>query len=177
MKIPGFRIEGVVHESHPRIILRGVRESDGRPLVLKTVDAVYPSIRHVTEIEREYQITRRLAGVPGVIQTHDLVKYGSGNLAIVMEPFGRSLADLLIERDGVGYTTRTFLPMALSMAAILGRIHQHGVVHKDVVPRNILLRDGEVCFIDFGISSRLADAPEKHLKRAIQTMLPVPTAD
>ena len=27
--------------------------------------------------------------------------------------------------------------------------------------------------IDFGISSRLVDAPVKHLRRAIQTMLPI----
>ena len=48
-----------------------------------------------------------------------------------------------------------------------------GVLHADFHTGNWFMNDdGEAIAIDFGLASELHEAPEKHIKRAIQFMLP-----
>jgi serine/threonine protein kinase len=51
-----------------------------------------------------------------------------------------------------------FLRPAIGMASALGKLHQRGLVHKDIKPANILVNGaiGEVRLTGFGIASRLA---------------------
>ncbi len=50
-----------------------------------------------------------------------------------------------------------FLPFAIGIVTALGKAHQHGLVHKDIKPANILMNraNGEVRLTGFGIASRL----------------------
>ena len=98
ISIPGYRILSTIHESAPRIVLLAESLEDSRQVVLKTLSAHLPRRPDVAELRREYQIARNLKDVPGVIQVHNLVSHGEGNVAIEMEPFGRSLAHLMQER-------------------------------------------------------------------------------
>ncbi len=151
-----------------------MRETDGKPVILKTLVGQYPRKGHVAEIRREFQLARKL-GIDGVIRVHSLVTYGSGNLAIEMEPFGLSLADLMAEREGRPLPIDRFFAIAIRLAQILGRLHEQGVVHKDVVPRNVLLEpgSGELRLIDFGISSELSrERQSAALTQRLQGSLP-----
>ena len=154
VKIPGFELVDVIHESGPRVLYRGVRKADGEEVVLKTLLAPYPRRTHVAEMRREYQIAARLT-IDGVIRVHSLVAYGSGNLAIEMEPFGLSLADFMAERKGTPLGLDRFLSIAVRLAQILGQLHEQNVVHKDIMPRNVLVEpsSGDLRLIDFGIAS------------------------
>src|SRR5678815_1368335 len=136
--IPGFVISEVVHSSARRVVYRGRRCTDGQPVILKTLLAQYPRKRDVAQIRREYEITERLR-LDGVIRVHSLVTYGAGNVAIEMEPFGLSLAAYMAQRNGSARAIDGFFDVAVRLAQILGRVHEHNVVHKDVVPRNVLI--------------------------------------
>jgi PAS domain S-box-containing protein len=52
----------------------------------------------------------------------------------------------------------TFLCIAIAIASALGRVHQQGLVHKDIKPGNILVNSdsGEVRFAAFSLSPRTA---------------------
>jgi len=46
-----------------------------------------------------------------------------------------------------------------SMAECLHRIHQHGVAHHDIAPRNVMFVDNSAIFVDFALSED-ADSPK-----------------
>jgi len=172
--IPGFEITEVVHASARRVVYRGRRQADGEPVILKTLLAQYPRKRDVAELRREHDLTRRLK-LDGVIRVHSLVTFGAGNVAIEMEPFGLSLADHLAERGGRPLAIERCFDVAIRLAQILGQLHEHDVVHKDVVPRNVLIAPttGELRLIDFGIASELSrERPAVTLSERLEGSLP-----
>jgi serine/threonine protein kinase len=59
---------------------------------------------------------------------------------------------------GAPMDTGRFLRLGCTIASALGKLHQRGLVHKDIKPANILFNDatGEVRLTGFGIASRFA---------------------
>jgi predicted ATPase/class 3 adenylate cyclase len=160
--IPGFELVELIHESGPRIIIRAVRKSDRQPVILKTLSAPYPRTQDVAEIRREFQILQRLQNdglqSDGVIRVHSLVTNPSGSLAIEMELFGISFADVMAQRNREPLALDFFFSIALRLVRILGLLHERDVVHKDIGPQNLLFDRGSggLRLIDFGISSELS---------------------
>ena len=75
-----------------------------------------------------------------------------------------------------------FLRLAIGIAAALGKVHQRGLVHKDIKPANILVNrtTGEVKLTGFGIASRLprerqAPAPPESIAGTLAYMAPEQT--
>ena len=69
------------------------------------------------------------------------------------DPGGELLGGLL----GAPMEVGRFLRLAVGVAAALGKVHQRGLIHKDIKPANILVNtaSGEVRLTGFGIASRL----------------------
>ncbi len=173
--IPGFSLVEQVHESGRRVIFRARRQADDTEVILKTLVSQYPRKRDVAELRREFHIASKLAGVDGIIAVHSLITYGASNVAIEMEPFGLSLADFLAARRGEPLGIDLFFDVAIRMAQTLGRLHQHGIIHKDIVPRNVLVdpESAELRVIDFGISSELSrERQSRNLSRRLEGSLP-----
>ena len=174
VQIPGYRIEGRLHESRTHTTYRAVRDG-GPPVVIKTVTAEYPSRQEAAELRREFKIMQRLADVEQVIDVLALEPHGNGNVAIVMEGFGVSLARMMTERGGEAISLQRFLPMAIQIARTIGAVHTLDIVHKDLVPANILLDEvtGEIRITDFSISSELSrERQSVNLSRRLEGSLP-----
>ena len=64
----------------------------------------------------------------------------------------------LSELIGAGLPVGTFLPLAIAVANAVGRVHQSGLVHKDIKASNVLVdaASGDAHLTGFGIASRLA---------------------
>ncbi|WP_175154090.1 serine/threonine-protein kinase, partial [Paraburkholderia ultramafica] len=82
-------------------------------------------------------------------------------LLVLEDPGGEPLARLL----GAPMELDSVLRLAAGVAAALGKLHQRGLVHKDLKPTHILVNcvDGHVRLTGFGIASRLPrerQAPE-----------------
>ena len=105
---------------------------------------------------------------------HALEAHGNGNVAIVLEPFGRSLADQLAAQNHRNVSLERFFAIAIAVAETLGPMHELDVVHKNIEPRSILIDDSDgVRLIDFSISSELShERPNYAWSKRLEGPLP-----
>ncbi|WP_434425740.1 serine/threonine protein kinase [Nannocystis pusilla] len=152
MSLHGYITVEVLHEGMKSEVRRATRASDGRLVILKVPRAEAVTHQRLAELRHEYDIAARLK-LSGVVQALALEERGLPFL--VFEDFGGlSLTQCFPSKVGVG----SFLAIALQLTETLAAIHEHGVIHKDIKPANIILnpRTGEVKLTDFAIASALA---------------------
>jgi predicted ATPase/TolB-like protein/class 3 adenylate cyclase len=111
-------------------------------------------------LAHEYGLKDELDGA-WAVRPLELICEG-GRTMLVLEDLGGEPLDRLL---GAPMEVGRFLRLAIGIAAALGKLHQRGLVHKDIKPANILVNGatGAVKFTGFGIASRLArerQAPE-----------------
>ena len=126
----------------------------GRQRVLKIFRQVPDVVEGGTTFERflrEYDLVAHLDH-PNIGRIYD-IGVADDHLFLAMEYFaGGDLRARM--REPLPW--RTALGYLRQLAAALGALHAIGVLHRDVKPGNILLReDGSLAFIDFGLARQL----------------------
>ncbi|MGJ7509666.1 AAA family ATPase [Variovorax sp. GT1P44] len=181
LTIPGYQIGERIHQSQRRSIHRAVRVADGHAVVIKTLDVEYPGRQEVAELRREFHLLSRLQAIESVVRVHALEPWGNGNLALVLEPFGHSLAEEIEVLSERGLRLESLFRIAISLADALARVHALDVVHKNIEPHSILVDDADaIRLIDFSIASELSlerqnDALSRRLEGALRYMSPEQT--
>ena len=101
---------------------------------------------------QEYEIAQRIDS-PAVVRQYDL-GVSDDHAWLVMEFF--ALGDLR-RRMRAGISPREALRFAIAIARALSAVHGAGVLHRDLKPGNVMLReDGSIALIDFGLSKDAA---------------------
>jgi predicted ATPase/serine/threonine protein kinase/GAF domain-containing protein/HPt (histidine-containing phosphotransfer) domain-containing protein len=155
----GYRLD---HASLPgaRRVFAATRLEDGQRVIVKTLDAQYPSAEELATLRHEFSLLGRLAeaGAP-VARPIELLRHGSGlALALTCAP-GRSLD--AIRADGPIDVAR-FCDVAISVTQCLETIHGLGIVHKDIKPHHFFVdffgeqESMTTTLIDFGLAMELA---------------------
>ena len=151
--VPGYFVDALIFDGDPTRIYRAKRESDGLPVMLKTLDEEQIASDAGACLRHEFEIAKRFQA-PSVIQVYGLETYRNTPV-IVMEDFGGdSLNNLAKEKR---FSLEEILQIAIGIAKGLGEIHGQNIIHKDITPSNIVYNpdSGELKIIDFGISSYL----------------------
>jgi len=108
---------------------------------------------HVSRFRHEARAVAQLSH-PNVVTVIDRFEEDGRQYIVFEYVDGESLKQLL-DRTGP-LPVRRALEIALAVADGLAFAHEHGVVHRDVKPQNVLLsRDGEIKVTDFGIARSL----------------------
>ncbi|MCG8460329.1 MAG: serine/threonine protein kinase, partial [Holophagales bacterium] len=135
----------------------------GGEVAIKTLLA--PSLGRAEDEQRlfrEAQISRRISH-PNVVRVHDIGRF-PGGIFIIME---------LLEGPGLDEVIRTEAPLPrgrvkqilTEVTSALTEAHRLSIVHRDLKPGNVILMDGRVKVLDFGIARMSDDSANPHLTR------------
>ncbi len=178
--IAGYYIVEHLYESASSLVYRAKSQSDHHPVVLKVLKESYPSPERIAWFKREYEVTRalELPGIPhvyGLETIHAVRPPDSGSRdtldhskapitchpapitwMMVLEDFGGESLSRLKLAGALSLTA--FLTLAIDVTEILGQIHQHHTMHKDINLSNIVFNPytRQVKIIDFGIATVLS---------------------
>lgn len=152
VRLKGYRITRKIGAGGMTEVYLAERESDGLPIVLKVLDSRgKEASEHLVRFIQEYALLCKIDH-PHVIRIHDQ-GFTDEHAYIAMEYFERGDMRALF---GPGMTRERALTVVRQIAQALSAIHSHGIVHRDVKPENVMLRnDGSVALADFGIAKSM----------------------
>ena len=150
-------------EDGERVFCKGWRHGlDGDPNAILVVlpAAEHPPPGSLDRFAHEYGLKDDLDDAWSA-RPLELVHERGRTLLVLRDPGGEPLHRLL----GSPMEVERFLRLAVAMSAALGRLHQRGLIHKDIKPTNFIVNSatGQVWLTGFGIASRLPrerQAPE-----------------
>lgn len=97
----------------------------------------------------EARVLAKFVNEPGVVGVRDFFQE-NGTAYIVMEFLDGITLKKYIQKYGP-IPARTFLPMIDPILKSLGRIHNQGLIHRDISPDNIMVKlNGQLKLLDFG---------------------------
>jgi serine/threonine protein kinase len=152
--IRGYRfIRKLTSTSHSGIYL-AERESTGVKVVLKVLQQVPDVSDTVGAFDRFLQEYELIAEInhPNIVNIYDL-GVGDDHAHIAMEYLG---GGDLKQRIKEGVKEMQAVRYVKQIASALSRIHDVGILHRDLKPGNVMLRaDDSVALIDFGLARRM----------------------
>ena len=145
----------VLWEDGERVFCRTFREgADGHPnaVLAVLVSADHPTPGILNRLAHEYALKEDLDAA-WALRPVALVRERGRTILILEDPGGQPLSGLIGSAMELGGVLR--LAVALSVA--LGRLHERGLIHKDLKPANVLVNPatGQAWLTGFGIASRL----------------------
>ena len=139
--VAGYTVESLLGQGSMGTVYRA-RAQDGQTVALKMIGPEGSRERFQTEAETLWQL--RCPGIPRVFG------YAMDPIAYLAEEIieGPSLEQRLAQGP---LSVAQALGIAYSLLTVLQVIHEHGFVHRDLSPNNILLQGDQACIIDFGL--------------------------
>jgi serine/threonine protein kinase len=135
-----------------------------RPVALKVLHPELAGAIGVDRFVREIQLTARLSH-PNIVPVLDSGILAGGSIALPWYTMayieGESLRARL-SRDQV-LPVEEAVRLTAQAGAALAAAHRMGVVHRDIKPENLLLSDGHLRVVDFGIAKALTDTGGERL--------------
>src|ERR1700757_5198145 len=144
----------VLWEDGERIVCRGRHlGADGHRAAVLAVRpaAEHPTAAALDRLTHEYDLKDELDGAWAVRPL--ALEPDHGRPMLVLEDLG---GEFLEGQLGAPTEVGLFLRLAVGLAEAVARLHQRGLIHKDLKPVHILVdRSGRVRLTGFGIASRL----------------------
>jgi eukaryotic-like serine/threonine-protein kinase len=149
--IPGYTLRLKIGESEKAVVYLAMSAGRGHNVALKVAKTLRDEAAGRQFLEREYTSVLTLKS-PLVAEIYDYgVHAGYEYLAMEYLPRGDLKARIqrgLTEDEALGYLQQ--------IAAALQVVHQGGLVHRDLKPPNVMLRENDsVALIDFGLARPL----------------------
>jgi predicted ATPase/signal transduction histidine kinase len=135
------------------VLFRSDAEDGAHTVLVVATASQQPQPRSIERLKHEHALRDSLHPA-WAAQPLTLAEQDGRTLLVLADPGGELLSSLL----GKPWDTKTFLRVAIGIAAALGRVHAQGLIHKDVKPHHVLVdrASGAAWLTGFGIASLLA---------------------
>jgi len=149
--IPGYTIAKKIGESEKAVVYLAASAALGKDVALKVTRTARDESTERQALEREYKAILAIRD-PAVVSIHDYgVEKGLEYLAMEYFPRGDLKARMYF-----GVTEAETLRYVELIAAALRVVHGAGLLHRDLKPPNVMLRENDdVALIDFGLARTL----------------------
>ncbi len=143
-----------------------------RPTAIKILKKHVATDEFIHRFEREVQIASQLLH-PNTVRIYDFGRTREGQPYYVMEYLdGVTLAELVAHSGPV--PPGRVIHILRQVGAALREAHQHGMIHRDVKPENVMLcRRGEddvVKLLDFGLVKNLESAQTRDITKQLKIL-------
>ena len=156
MEIPGYQIDRKIGKGGMATVYLATQVSLSRHIVLKILD-ISKHADDTAQIERFLAEGRIVASLnhPNIITIYDIGITDDNSLYISMEYIkGGDLKS----RIGIPMDPYEAIDYLIQIGSGLEVAHEHGIIHRDVKPANILFRENNIPLLtDFGIAKQLGN--------------------
>ena len=149
--IPGYTLRLKIGESEKAVVYLATSSHRGHNVALKVSKTLRDEAAGRQFLEREYTAIMAVHS-PLVVEIYDYGVHG-GFEYLAMEYLPRGDLKARIQR---GVSEAEALHYLVQMASALQVVHEAGLVHRDLKPPNVMLRENDgVALIDFGLARSL----------------------
>jgi len=147
-----YEIAGVLARGGLGSVYRGRDRSTGKDVVLKCLYLMTPEA--LSRTDREIALSKQLGDAPNIVAYEGGYFSPDAGIAIFVYEWikGPSLRTL-VNANPNGLPKMVTAATARQLCQGLKYLHQHGVIHRDIKPDNVLITEqGTVKLCDFGIA-------------------------
>ncbi len=154
-KIGKYKILGTLGRGGMGVVYKGLDPDIEREVAIKTIrlDTIGEDAEKqemLVRVVREAKAAGRLDH-PNIITIYDVIHEGDLTFIVMQYVDGQSLQSRI--DAGVRFSPREVIDLLKPIADALDYAHQHGIVHRDVKPANILIdKRGKPLLADFGVA-------------------------
>jgi serine/threonine protein kinase len=150
---PDYEIQSLAGRGGMGAVYRAIHRKLARPVAIKLLPAELAARDGVAaRFEREARALAQL-NHPGIVALHDFGRTDGGHLFIVMEYVDGTDLSRLLHAEGGALGVPQALEIVSQVCDALQYAHNHGFVHRDIKPGNVLVdREGRVKIADFGLA-------------------------
>jgi predicted ATPase len=152
--VPGLQALQVLSDDGDRVLCRGWRSEDRATSLLAAFSsAERPAPASLEKLAHEYGLREEIDNA-WAARPLELMHERGRTVLLLEDPGGEPLKREPVAPIELG----KFLQLAIGITGVLSKLHQRGLVHKDLKPANILVNHatGEAWLTGFGLASRLA---------------------
>lgn len=152
-RIGPYEVQREIGRGGTGIVLAARSEEHGE-VALKVLHGGPAPEELAVRLEREAAVLRRIDH-PGIVRVYDAGRIGPWLYLAMERVQGEDLESL---QDRAPLPLRRGLEVLGDVAQALEEVHRHGAVHRDLTPRNIVVRsDGRPVLTDFGFALDLRE--------------------
>jgi PAS domain S-box-containing protein len=175
----GHSRKEVLWEDAERVVYRTARGAEGnrQPVLVVVPTAEHPTPDNINRLTHEYGLRDDLDDA-WAARPLELTREHGQLILVLNDPGGEPLDRVV----GPPREVRGFLRLAIALTVALCRLHERGLVHRDIKPSHILAHSGtgQAWLTGFGIASRLprerhSPAPPEFIAGTLAYMAPEQT--
>lgn len=140
-------------------VYRGINTRTKESVAIK----VEPIIYNLKLLKNETKIYQFLRGIKGIPEVKWFGK-DETNYYMVMDLLSVSLEDKLQEKKERKFSLSLTCQIGIQILDILEKVHNKGIIHRDIKPDNFLLLNNDVYLIDFGFCKSYLDVERQHIQ-------------